>query len=282
MNSLPELRTYGAKDIMQTVLAGLELSRSRSKEQRAKGLYDIELARAKREEPAEQRKARKHEADMAKALAEHELNAVKYGGRLLQSVTDEETYQRARSAFARAYPEFAKTLPENYDPEIVDQMKTWSVDYEENINRAGKKTPKIGELRKFKRGNKEITHEWDGEKWVELSEGPAFKPETDKAPPQVKQAQSLVLKFAKSIDPTVAALIAANPAMANNPLVKKAIDAGIPDELKDAYDEAVGILNEYYGVESKPPGSPQPGSPGTGAPSITHEFVPGKGLVEIK
>lgn len=102
------------------------------------------------------------------------------------------------------------------------------------------------------------------------------KEPAERVPPQVKQAQSMVLKFAKTVDPTVAALISTNPKMANSPLVKQAMQAGIPENLKPAYDEAVKILNSYYGVEAKQPGA----GAGSGGGDITHEFVPGKGLVE--
>ena len=158
--------------------------------------------------------------------------------------------------FARAYPEYAKTLPEDYDPDAVNQMINWGKAYEllnDPKSKIGKLLldrnkldPDAPEREVYDRAiakemkQKGIIVEPDGKG------GFTIKPEEKQArvPPQVKQAQALVLKCVKGIDPTVAALIASNPKMANSPLVKKAIESvGIPEDLKPAYDKAIIILN---------------------------------------
>lgn len=111
------------------------------------------------------------------------------------------------------------------------------------------------------------------EQHLAMAEAEAAKQE--KVPAKVRQAQSLVLKFAKTIDPTVAALIASNPQMANSPLVKKAMERGISPELKPSYNRAIKILNKYYGAREEPEEI-------TGGPTATHEFSPETGLTLIK
>jgi len=99
--------------------------------------------------------------------------------------------------------------------------------------------------------------------------------DTEKVPPKVKQAQSLVLKFAKQIDPTIATIIAMNPDMANSPEVKASLTSKIPDELRSSYNKSIQILDEYYGVPKEEINTD------TNTSNITHEFIPGKGLVKI-
>lgn len=80
----------------------------------------------------------------------------------------------------------------------------------------------------------------------------------EKVPPQVKQAQDLIKRLVPSItgqiNPTAALLLSMNPDNARNPMVQQAISgAQLPAELKSLYDQAVQVLNTYYGVSPQQP-----------------------------
>lgn len=80
----------------------------------------------------------------------------------------------------------------------------------------------------------------------------------EKVPPQVKQAQDLIKRLVPAItgqiNPTAAILLSMNPDNARNPMVQQAISgAQLPAELKSLYDQAVQVLNTYYGVTQQPP-----------------------------
>jgi len=97
----------------------------------------------------------------------------------------------------------------------------------------------------------------------------------ERVPERVKQAQSLVLRLSQSIDPVVALLLQDNPEMATHPGVKSKIEGKVPSELEGAYQREIAILDEYYGVPKTPKGSLYGGG-------VTHEFIPGKGLVPVR
>ncbi|KKM86064.1 hypothetical protein LCGC14_1282780 [marine sediment metagenome] len=188
----------------------------------------------------------------------------------------------------------AGKMPEQYYEEVwkPDTLKTWAQKSSEKIAevRAGTKETSAGKEARIKRqdaakaGLKKPTTAMaaflKNSPDATNDEIAAFAQKlktSEKVPPKVSQAQKLVLKFAQTMDPMMAALISMNPAMANSPLVKQAMDAGIPPELKPAYDEAIKIIDEYYGVET----GAQETAPESSA-GITHEFVPGKGLVPVQ
>lgn len=294
---LPQLNTRGPNILgalesgHRMGLANLAEKRATVGEERAQGLHGIALAAEARAKIEEQRKAEKHaqETETRTNLNESErlelfkkrivqagsfiprLNKQNYGDWMAMSVYDLELPaeffkqpEEVASMTGQQFEAYKRTLAMG----AADLNKLTLEEIKENSKRASKK-PKLGELRKFLSAGKEITHEWDGKKWKELAKSPID--DEEKVPPQVKQAQTFVLKFAESINPIVAALITMNPAAAKDPKVQKELNKEVPQNLRPAYDEAVKILNEYYGV-----------SAGSGSEGITHEFVPGKGLVEVK
>ena len=94
----------------------------------------------------------------------------------------------------------------------------------------------------------------------------------EEVPPRVKQAQQLVLKYARDRAPSLvdALIVMQTKGKQPDPAAMLKLEREIPSELKPMYGRAVKILNEYYGVKS------EPGS------EVTHEFIPGRGLVPVQ
>ncbi len=276
MNGLPELQTYRSPGLGQALMTGYQLRNLRARQ----GLEELglaeKLATTERLQAEEERKQKKFDA-------ERQLSAVKYGARLLHNVTDEASYQDALLRFSQAYPEYAKTIPTEYDPANVKRMVGWGLAYEKMSDQRST----VGKLLRERDAlppndpsravldqdiAKKITR--PGFKVTPDGEGGFNVVEEEVVPDKVKQAQALVVKFAESVDPTVAALIAANPKHANNPIIQNML-AGtkVPEDLKPAYDEAIKILNDFYGAKQ----TETPVTPG----GVTHVFEPGKGLVPV-
>lgn len=291
MQRLPQLNTQGPNLVgmfdagRRMRLADLAEKRQATGEKRADTLHDIAKAGEERAVSGEARKVEKHEQDMAKVQAERMVKGVQRGLKLLQNVKTPEQYQRAMSMYGKMYPELAEQLPVDYDPEALGQQLEWGRSFTELNDKTSPTGKLVADLDKLKpddpkreiyekmiakgMSHGDINYKPDGKG------GYVREAQEKKLPPQVKQAQSFVLKFVKTVDPMMAAMIASNPNMANSPIVKQALQSGIPENLRPAYEEALGILNKYYEVENQP-GAPSPGGTGAG---ITHEFVPGKGLV---
>ncbi len=62
-----------------------------------------------------------------------------------------------------------------YDPE-TKTMRYVRQSQVDGMQAEGPQTPKIGDMRKYRIGQQDITDQWDGEKWARLGAGAAFAP----------------------------------------------------------------------------------------------------------
>lgn len=224
-------------------------------------LEDLPKEKAWREEQrTELRKQWAEQAEdrvrrMSREDATDYVQSLETASRLLQGVNDQESYGGALYAYANIYGDNALRrlqLPKQYDPELVATLQDYAITAAARAKMVLQQLPKLGTTRTVQKGGQKITQEHvGGGQYREIGRGPAWKPEAGgpKVPDRVVKAQQLVLKFTKDVDPMMAALIAANPAMANSPIVKQALETQIPKNLRPAYDNAIKILSEHYQVD---------------------------------
>ena len=102
--------------------------------------------------------------------------------------------------------------------------------------------------------------------------------ETGKEDPKIKAAQDLYKHFTRKTSDSAGVILAKiiSGQLAGDNEIS---DLGSENELNPAdqalFEKTVKILSEYYGVDSQP--TPAIGQPSPGG--ITHDFIPGKGLV---
>lgn len=71
--------------------------------------------------------------------------------------------------------------------------------------------------------------------------------ENKKVPPEVKQAQSFILKFSGAgTDPTMAMLLTLRPELAANPAFSQMLGNGVPEQYKSVFNDAMRIVQNYY------------------------------------
>jgi len=145
---------------------------------------------------------------------------------------------------------------------------------------------KVGERKEFKRDGKIVIMEYVGKgqgeaggAWKQVFEAERWEGQGGgaggKVPDPVVKAQSLVKSFAEKVDPAIAALIAASPKMANNPIVKSALQSKLPQDKRDIIERAWKVIDDYY--TGLVPELPQTGTKSTGRTQFI--FERGKGLI---
>ncbi len=82
-------------------------------------------------------------------------------------------------------------------------------------------------------------------------------PEEERVPDYVKQAQQVILKFAQQSNNPMAMMIAAmNPELM--PMLKEQMSAGVPEQFKHIFDNAMAIVQQYYASRAADTGANDP------------------------
>jgi len=267
-------------------LANIEAERSARAETQAQGLYDIALK-------GEERTAEKHKAGMAKAQSERVVKGMQRGLKLFKDVKTPEEYQRAKRVYEQTDPELAKGMPADYDPEALSQRLEWGrvfTDLNDKTSPTGKLLSERDALaaddparevydRMIAKG---ISH---GDiNYVPDQKGGYVREAVEKKGPKAADSNTIARQigqlFGGFYDPISGVFKGLNREAGQQAQAVQSRAERIFIDGKGTVTHAEAVTQSATEFGVKIPGQSRAEGVTAGA-GITHEFVPGKGLVEV-